>query len=37
MYKFNSYIGAIGTIDAYWYQETTDFNNSMLLTLPSLK
>jgi len=37
MYKFNSYPGAVGSIDAYWYQETTDFNNSMLLTLPSLK
>jgi prepilin-type N-terminal cleavage/methylation domain-containing protein len=37
MYKFNSYIGAIGTIDAYWYQDTSDFDPILLAALPSLK
>lgn len=26
MYKFNTYAGGIGTVDSYWYQETSDMN-----------
>jgi len=37
MYKFNSYPGAIGQIDAYWYQEASDFDAALLGALPSLK
>jgi prepilin-type N-terminal cleavage/methylation domain-containing protein len=37
MYRFNSYIGAIGTIDAYWSQDTSDFDAALITALPSLK
>jgi prepilin-type N-terminal cleavage/methylation domain-containing protein len=37
MYRFNSYVGAIGTVGAYWYQDITDFDNALLLSLPNLK
>jgi len=37
MYKFNAYVGGVGTIDVYWYQETTDFDAALLAALPSLK
>lgn len=37
MYKFNSYIGAIGTIDVYWSQDTWDFDSVLIAALPSLK
>ena len=37
MYKFNTYIGAIGNIDVYWYQESSDFDPAFLPLLPNLK
>jgi len=37
MYKFNSYPGAIGQIDAYWYQDPTDFDVNLLNGLPNMK
>ncbi|MEY4918572.1 MAG: hypothetical protein RL616_2485 [Verrucomicrobiota bacterium] len=37
MYKFNSYPSAIGQLDAYWYQEATDFDATLVTALPSLK
>jgi len=37
MYKFNSYPGAIGQIDAYWYQDSTDFDAALLGALPSMQ
>jgi prepilin-type N-terminal cleavage/methylation domain-containing protein len=37
MYRFNSYIGAIGTIDFYWFQESTDFTPITVLSLPNRK
>jgi prepilin-type N-terminal cleavage/methylation domain-containing protein len=37
MYRFNSYVGAIGTIGAYWYQDSADFDYVLLISLPSLK
>jgi prepilin-type N-terminal cleavage/methylation domain-containing protein len=37
MYRFNSYPGAIGTIDAYWYQDISDFDYRLIISLPSLK
>jgi prepilin-type N-terminal cleavage/methylation domain-containing protein len=37
MYRFNNYASAIGGLDAYWYQDTQDFDNAFLSTLPSLK
>ncbi len=37
MYRFNSYVGAIGNIDVYWYQESSDFADSFLAVLPGLK
>jgi prepilin-type N-terminal cleavage/methylation domain-containing protein len=37
MYKFNSYAGAIGTIESYWFQETTDFDPALVARLSLLK
>ncbi len=37
MYRFNSYAGAIGQVDSYWHQDTTDFDTQSLALLPSLK
>jgi prepilin-type N-terminal cleavage/methylation domain-containing protein len=37
MRRFNTYGGAIGSIDTYWYQEPTDFNANLLASLPNLK
>jgi prepilin-type N-terminal cleavage/methylation domain-containing protein len=37
MYRFNEFVGAIGNIDTYWYQETSDFNDTLLAKLSSLK
>jgi prepilin-type N-terminal cleavage/methylation domain-containing protein len=37
MYKFNGYGGGIGTIDIYWFQESTDFSAQMRGALPGLK
>lgn len=37
MYKFNSYAGAIGTVDSYWHQDTTDFDAASLALLPGLQ
>jgi len=37
MNKFNSYIGFIGTIDAYWYQDSKDFDANLIAGLPSMK
>ena len=37
MYSFNSYAGAIGNVDIYWYQDPSDFETTLLTALPSLK
>jgi prepilin-type N-terminal cleavage/methylation domain-containing protein len=37
MYRFNSYAGAIGQVDGYWYQDPSGFDQAMVSTLPSLK
>ena len=37
MYRFNSYGGAIGTIDVYWAQESSDFDAAFIPLLPGLK
>jgi prepilin-type N-terminal cleavage/methylation domain-containing protein len=38
MYRFNSYPSALGgNIDAYWYQDSSDFDAALINTLPSLK
>jgi prepilin-type N-terminal cleavage/methylation domain-containing protein len=37
MYRFNNYAGALGSTDAYWYQDTMDFDAQSLALLPSLK
>jgi len=37
MYRFNNYAGAVGSTDAYWYQETTDFDSTFITRLPNLK
>ena len=37
MYRFNRYDSAIGGLDAFWYQESSDFNAALLTALPSLK
>ena len=37
MYRFNSYISAIGTLDVYWYQDQADFDANLLAILPNLK
>ena len=40
MYRFNRYEGGIGTIDVFWYQESTGFDSTLLnamATSPGLK
>jgi prepilin-type N-terminal cleavage/methylation domain-containing protein len=37
MYRFNSYASAIGSLDAYWYQDSSDFDQDLLNALPTLK
>jgi prepilin-type N-terminal cleavage/methylation domain-containing protein len=37
MYRFNSYISAIGNLDVYWYQDQGDFDSVLLANLPNLK
>jgi len=37
MYKFNNYASAIGALDSYWYQETSDFDMALMNRLPNLK
>jgi prepilin-type N-terminal cleavage/methylation domain-containing protein len=37
MYRFNNYISAIGGLDAYWYQDTQDFDIAFNIKLPTLK
>jgi prepilin-type N-terminal cleavage/methylation domain-containing protein len=37
MYKFNSYASAIGMLESYWFQETTDFEPALVARLPLLK
>jgi prepilin-type N-terminal cleavage/methylation domain-containing protein len=38
MYRFNSYISAIGNpLESYWYQDTQDFDIAFIARLPSLK
>ncbi|HEU5069944.1 MAG TPA: prepilin-type N-terminal cleavage/methylation domain-containing protein [Verrucomicrobiae bacterium] len=37
MYRFNNYASAIGSLDTYWYQDTSDFDPALLARLPSLK
>jgi prepilin-type N-terminal cleavage/methylation domain-containing protein len=36
MHRFNGYIGAIGGVTVYWYQDPTDFNSSLLNDLHNL-
>ena len=37
MHKFNFYQSAIGGLDSYWYQESSDFDPALLARLSSLK
>ena len=37
MYRFNNYAGAIGSVDQYWYQDSTDFEPALVNALPNLK
>ncbi len=37
MYRFNNYASAIGSLDAYWFQESTDFDQTLLARLVQLK
>ena len=37
MYRFNNYASAIGSLDAYWYQSTQDFEPALLAQLPNYK
>jgi len=37
MYRFNNYASAIGSLDAYWYQDIQDFDTAFINRLPSLK
>ncbi len=37
MYRFNSYPSAIGQLDAYWYQDPSDFDAALIAALPGLK
>jgi prepilin-type N-terminal cleavage/methylation domain-containing protein len=37
MYRFNNYVSAIGSLDAYWYQDTQDFDLPLTIRLSSLK
>jgi hypothetical protein len=37
MYRFESYVGAIGTIDFYWFQEPNDFDQALINKLTTLK
>jgi prepilin-type N-terminal cleavage/methylation domain-containing protein len=37
MYRFNNYASAIGSLDAYWYQDTSDFDPALQAKLPLLK
>jgi type II secretory pathway pseudopilin PulG len=37
MYQFDSYAGAIGNVDIYWYQDRQDFDATLIAALPSLK
>lgn len=37
MYRFNNYASAIGSLDAYWFQDTQDFDPALRAKLPSLK
>jgi len=39
MYRFNSYAGAVqgGNTDSYWYQDSSDFDTTLLGYLPNLK
>ena len=36
MHKFNNYAGAVGSTDADWYQDTSDFDQASLNLLPTL-
>jgi prepilin-type N-terminal cleavage/methylation domain-containing protein len=37
MHRFDSYSGAIGNVDVYWYQDPQDFDTTLIAALPSLK
>jgi prepilin-type N-terminal cleavage/methylation domain-containing protein len=37
MYRFNNYAGAPGTVEIYWFQESTDFSSLFLSNLSGLK
>lgn len=37
MNRFNQFVGAIGNIDTFWYQDPNDFNATLLAKLPTLK
>ena len=37
MYRFNNYASAIGGLDAYWYQDSQDFDTPLRVRLPNLK
>ena len=37
MYRFNNYASAIGSLDSYWYQDSRDFDQTLVNALPGLK
>lgn len=37
MYRFNNYSSAIGNLDTYWFQESSDFDPALRARLPTLK
>jgi hypothetical protein len=37
MDRFNSYAGAIGTVDSHCYQDASDFDDQSPVLLPGLK
>jgi prepilin-type N-terminal cleavage/methylation domain-containing protein len=37
MYRFNNYASAIGSLDAYWFQDTSDFEPQLAARLKVLK
>lgn len=37
MYRFNNYASAIGSLDTYWYQDPSDFDEALIGRLASLR
>ena len=37
MYRFNDWVNLMGTVSSYWYQNTADFEPSLIARLPQIK